>query len=118
MTYEEFLKSKEFKPIHAGFEPDELNPNLFDYQDAIVRWALRKGRCALFEDTGMGKTIQQLAWADAVCKRTDGKVLILAPLAVSKQTAKEADKFGIDWNNSSSICFYRVLTTQKKNTHF
>lgn len=96
MTYEEFLKSKEFKPIHAGFEPDELNPNLFDYQDAIVRWALRKGRCALFEDTGMGKTIQQLAWADAVCKRTDGKVLILAPLAVSKQTAKEADKFGID----------------------
>lgn len=95
MTYEEFLKSKEFQPIHAGFEPDELNPNLFDYQDAIVRWALRKGRCALFEDTGMGKTIQQLAWADAVCKHTDGKVLILAPLAVSKQTAKEADKFGI-----------------------
>lgn len=95
MTYEEFLRSKEFKPIHAGFEPDELNPNLFGYQDAIVRWALRKGRCALFEDTGMGKTIQQLAWADAVCKHTDGKVLILAPLAVSKQTAKEADKFGI-----------------------
>lgn len=95
MTYEEFLKSKEFQPIHAGFEPDELNPNLFDYQDAIVRWALRKGRCALFEDTGMGKSIQQLAWADAVCKHTDGKVLILAPLAVSKQTAKEADKFGI-----------------------
>lgn len=95
MTYEEFLRSKEFKPIHAGFEPDELNPNLFDYQDAIVRWALRKGRCALFEDTGMGKTIQQLAWSDAVCKHTDGKVLILAPLAVSKQTAKEADKFGI-----------------------
>lgn len=95
MTYEEFLRSKEFKPIHAGFEPDELNPNLFDYQDAIVRWALRKGRCALFEDTGMGKTIQQLAWADAVCKHTDGKVLILAPLAVSKQTAKEADKFGV-----------------------
>lgn len=95
MTYEEFLRSKEFKPIHAGFEPDELNPNLFDYQDAIVRWALRKGRCALFEDTGMGKTIQQLAWADTVCKHTDGKVLILAPLAVSKQTAKEADKFGV-----------------------
>ncbi|RGD76373.1 helicase [Faecalicoccus pleomorphus] len=95
MTYEEFLRSKQFQPIHAGFEPDELNPNLFDYQDAIVRWALRKGRCALFEDTGMGKTIQQLAWADAVCKHTDGKVLILAPLAVSKQTAKEADKFGI-----------------------
>ena len=95
MTYEEFLRSKEFKPIHAGFEPDELNPNLFDYQDAIVRWALRKGRCALFEDTGMGKTIQQLAWADAVCKHTDGKVLILAPLAVSKQTAKEAYKFGV-----------------------
>ena len=96
MTYDEFLKTKEFRPIHAGFEPDDLNPNLFDYQEAIVRWALRKGRCALFEDTGMGKTIQQLSWADEVCKHTKGKVLILAPLAVSKQTAKEAAKFGIE----------------------
>lgn len=95
MRYEEFLKSKEFKNDYRGFEPDELNENLMDYQKAIVRWALRKGRCALFEDTGLGKTIQQLAYADAIVKHTNGKVIILAPLAVSKQTAKEADKFGI-----------------------
>jgi hypothetical protein len=47
MTYEEFLKTKDFKTVRSGFECDELNENLFDYQKAIVKWALRKGRCAL-----------------------------------------------------------------------
>ena len=95
MTYEEFLKSKEFHLLPTGFETDELNEHLFDYQKAIVKWALRIGKAALFEDTGLGKTIQQLSWADAVAKHTQGSVLILAPLAVSKQTATEASKFGI-----------------------
>ena len=98
MNYEEFLRTKEFHAISAGFIPDELNPYLFDYQLAIVKWALRKGKAALFEDTGLGKTIQQLAWADAVHKHTDKSVLILAPLAVSEQTTKEAEKFGIRCN--------------------
>lgn len=92
MGYQEFLNSKVHKFIDAGFESDELNPNLFDWQESVVRWALRKGRACLFEDCGLGKTLQQLAWADAV----PGKVLVLAPLSVAGQTKAEADKFGID----------------------
>ena len=95
MTYDDFLKSKEYHVQPTGFEADQLNKNLFDYQRDIVKWALRIGKAALFEDTGLGKTIQQLSWAEAVAKHTDGTVLILAPLAVSKQTAQEAVKFGI-----------------------
>lgn len=95
MKYEDFLKSKEIKIEDSGFEAEILNENLFEFQKDIVRWALRKGKAALFEDTGLGKTIQQLAWADAVAKHENGKVLILAPLAVSKQTAKEAERFGM-----------------------
>lgn len=93
--YYSFLAHKQFEREDSGFEVQELNDKLFDYQKATTRWALKKGRCALFEDTGMGKTIQQLVWADEVSKRTGGSVLILAPLAVSRQTAKEAEKFGI-----------------------
>lgn len=98
MTYDEFLKTKEYIIEHTGFETDDLNPHLFDYQRAITKWALSIGKAALFEDTGLGKTIQQLSWADAVAKHTGGMVLILAPLAVSKQTAQEAEKFGIVCN--------------------
>lgn len=94
-SYYEFLKQKETVVADSGFDPEELNANLFDFQRDIVAWALRKGKAALFEDTGLGKTIQQLSWADAVAKHENGSVLILAPLAVGKQTAKEADKFGI-----------------------
>ena len=98
--YNLFLKEKEEKRIDSGFEvkDKELNSNLFDWQREIVKWCLKKGKCALFEDTGMGKTIQQLSWAEAIVNHTKGKVLIVAPLAVSKQTAKEAEKFGIKVN--------------------
>lgn len=95
LDYDKFLESKEIVIPDSGFEPDNLNPYLFDFQRDIIKWALRKGKVALFEDTGLGKTIQQLAWAEAVAHHENGKVLILAPLAVSKQTAKEAEKFGI-----------------------
>lgn len=98
MTYEEFLETKAYTLEPSGFNVENLNSNLFDYQKAITKWSLKIGKAALFEDTGLGKTIQQLSWADAVAKHTNGKVLILAPLAVSKQTAKEASKFGINCN--------------------
>ena len=94
-NYDEFLKQKERLVIDSGFDAQDLNEHLFDFQRDIVRWALRKGKAALFEDTGLGKTIQQLSWADAVAKHESGNVLILAPLAVSKQTAQEAARFGI-----------------------
>lgn len=100
MNYQEFLKTKEYTYKNTGFDVDitDLNKNLFDFQKQIVKWALKKGRCALFLDTGLGKTICQLEFANQVCKRENGKALILAPLAVSKQTKQEGEKFGIDVN--------------------
>lgn len=100
MEYQEFLKTKEYTYQNTGFdiELEELNPNLFDFQKQIVKWALKKGKCALFLDTGLGKTICQLEFANQICNREKGKALILAPLAVSKQTKQEGEKFGIDVN--------------------
>jgi len=95
-TYAEFLDKKTKHDIATGFEPDHINKNLFPFQSDIVKWAIRRGRAALFCDTGLGKTLMQLAWADAISKKTGGDVLILAPLAVSAQTAREGDKFGVE----------------------
>lgn len=76
------------------FEP-LLNPMLFPFQADIVRWALKRGRAAIFADCGMGKTPMQLEWARVIAD-TRGPVLILAPLAVAQQTVREGQKFGID----------------------
>ena len=103
MDYEDFLKSKEIVNTGYGFEPINLNSSLFNFQKDIVTWGCRKGRIAFFEGTGLGKTIQQLSWADQVCKHAKGDVLILAPLAVSKQTKLEGKKFGINVNICADI---------------
>lgn len=95
-----FLQKKKIKPIISGFDidPDDLNSNLFDFQRACVKWALKRGRAALFHDTGLGKTIQQSSWADAVVKHTHGDVMIFAPLCVASQTIRESEKWGIKIN--------------------
>lgn len=96
MNYQDFLSSKLTKVMPSGFTPSSLPDFLFDYQKHIVNLALVKGKFAIFANTGLGKTAMQLAWANAVAKQTKRPVLILAPLAVAKQTANdEADKFGI-----------------------
>lgn len=99
-SYDEFLEKKEVVIGDSGFEVDdsELSPYLFDYQKDIIKWALRKGKAALFEDTGLGKTIQQLQWATLVNKFTEKPVMIFAPLAVSKQTVIEGDRFSLPVN--------------------
>lgn len=98
MDYNKFLESKKKSFTSSGFELDEskLNQNLFDFQKYIVRIALEKGRFAIFADCGLGKTLMQLSWADEVNKKTGQPVLILAPLAVTQQTIREAKKFGIN----------------------
>ena len=95
MDYQEFLKQKEFNKVSVGFTPTDLNANLWLHQPAIVEWACRRGRAAIFADTGLGKTLMQLEWANQVHKHTGKPVLLLAPLAVGKQTEREAEKFGI-----------------------
>ena len=96
MNYSDFLKKKEIISISSGFEADIKNSMLFDWQEDIVRWALKKGRCAIFADCGLGKTPMQLEWAKQVSEHTGKPVLILAPLAVAKQTKREGIKFGVD----------------------
>lgn len=100
--YEDFLASKVIAVPDCGFDvpSSELNPALFDWQKAIVRWALKKGKAALFEECGLGKTFQQLEWARWVCQHAGGNVLILCPLAVAHQTQAEGAKFGIE----SRVC--------------
>lgn len=93
--YAEFLKQKALIAVPTGMaNPPEVNPMLFDYQQAIVRWALQRGRAAIFADCGLGKTPMQLEWARIVAEQTGNPVLILAPLAVAEQTQREARKFG------------------------
>ena len=100
MEYKEFLKSKEFKHHNSGFDIDgaSLNPYAFEFQKDIIKWALKKGRSAIFADCGLGKTLMQLDFAYQVHKHTEEDVLIIAPLAVSKQTKREGEKFGIEVN--------------------
>lgn len=94
MTYREFLASKAIADSPSGrpVAVDALNTRLFDFQKIITRWALHRGRAALFADCGLGKTAMQLEWAVNV----KGRVLIVAPLAVAQQTIREGEKFGIE----------------------
>ena len=96
MDYETFVNQKRRVEVATGHSPSDLNEHLFDFQHAIVTWAVRRGRAAIFADTGLGKTLMQLSWADEVASHTGGIVLILAPLAVSEQTIEQGSTFGID----------------------
>lgn len=97
MEYKTFIDSKSRISESYGFEisAEDLHPSLFDFQRDIVRWALAKGRAAIFADCGLGKTLMQLSWAYEVSQHEEKPVLILAPLAVSAQTVAEGQRFGI-----------------------
>ncbi len=91
-TYAEFIARKRKAFAGNSLPTQRIPARLFDWQASITRWAIKKGRCALFEDCGLGKTFQQLAWADNV----PGRCLIFAPLCVAEQTVQEAAKLGIE----------------------
>jgi len=121
VTYSEFLESKRHRVQSVGFdvELDALNPALFDWQKVIVRWAIKRGRAALFQDCGLGKTPQQLEWARLVAVYTGKPVLILAPLAVSAQTLREAQKFGIEASVSRDGLHHGpIVVTNYERLHY
>lgn len=91
--YAAFLDRKSTQAPAVGFEPGTLPDALKPFQADIVRWSCRRGRAAVFAGTGLGKTLQQLAWSREVVEHTGGRVLVLAPLAVAFQTVREAEKF-------------------------
>lgn len=99
MILTDFLHRKRVTVGPSGFHPNRpITSMLFDFQKDIVRWGLIKGKCALFEDCGLGKTFQQIEWAYHVFVKTGRPVLIFAPLAVSTQTRVEGTKLGIPVN--------------------
>lgn len=100
MNYDDFLKRKAVEIPCCGFsfEKSDMNPMMFEWQKDIVVWALKKGKAALFEDCGLGKTIQQLEWCKLISEHTGKPTIIIAPLAVSKQTKREGIKFGYEVN--------------------
>lgn len=100
-NYQEFLKHKKISVIASGIKikSDDINPLLFDFQRDIVKWALQKGKSAMFEGTGLGKTIQMLEWARHIHQHTNKPVIILTPLSVANQTVTEGNKFGITVNH-------------------
>jgi hypothetical protein len=95
-NYAAFLERKAQHNNDAGFAPVWAPEFLFPFQAALVDWAIRRGRAAIFADCGLGKTPMQLVWAENVRRKMNKPVLIVTPLAVAFQTVAEAEKFGIE----------------------
>lgn len=97
-SYDSFIQNKRSTMPPSGFnvERDTLHASLFDFQRDLVRWALRRGRAAIFAGTGLGKTRMQIEWAMNVHQITGGDVLLLAPLAVAAQTIREGSELGYE----------------------
>lgn len=119
--YAAFLDAKQHEGAAHGFAPTHLPSWLFDFQGALVEWATRKGRGAIFADCGLGKTPMQLVWAQNVIEHTNRPVLILTPLAVGGQTAAESEKFGIAAMRSRDGAMptdARIVITNYERLHY
>lgn len=94
--YDLFLDRKSQIGGMTGFAPLWMPSTLFDFQQFLCDWSIRKGRGAKLTDCGTGKTPMQLTWAENVVRHTNQAVLVITPLAVGSQTIKEGEKFGIE----------------------
>jgi hypothetical protein len=110
LDYHSFLEQKAQLAPDAGFNPVWLPDFLFDFQSALTELGVRKGRFALFADCGLGKSPMQLVWAENIVRKTNKPVLLLTPLAVSGQTVREAEKFGIEATRSNDGTVHRGIT--------
>ncbi len=108
--YQAFIARKAQLDGDHGIEPIWMPDCMFAFQAAMTEWALRKGRAALFEDCGLGKTLQELVWSENIVRRTNGNVLIAGPLAVAHQVVREAEKFGIEARLSRDGTTHRGIT--------
>lgn len=96
MNYNEFLEQKKHTSINYGINYTYMPDKMFDFQKYVAEYAIKKGRCAIFLDTGLGKTIIELVIATNYVRHTNKPVLIITPLAVANQFLIEAEKFGIE----------------------
>jgi len=119
MNYRDFIDEKSQLDSKHGFEPVFTSEHLFPFQKHIVDWAVRKGRAALFEDCGLGKTLQELVWAKNIHLKTNKPVLILTPLAVSQQFTREAEKFNIEIKRTSDGSIDApIIVTNYERLHY
>lgn len=122
MSYQEFLERKKRIDADTGLTSiPELSSVLFPFQRDIVTWALKRGRAAIFAQTGLGKSLMELSWANAIHEATGCNVLVLAPLAVAAQMVREGAKFGINSKqcaNQSEVERGITVTNYQKLQHF
>lgn len=117
MDYKAFLHEKAQLRSGGGIHCDDLPEFLFPFQKHLVRWSLNRGCALIAADCGLGKTAMQLSWADKVSQHLDGNVLILTPLAVARQTKREAEKFGIECATSFDGKPSRITVTNYDSLH-
>ena len=123
MEYQEFLDRKDRSMQNqndVAFSGFDISKKLYDFQRELTLWSLKKERSAIFADCGLGKTFMQLVWADCIADHTGGKVLIITPLAVSFQTVREGEKFGIEVINRRTGIHQgdRIVVTNYERLHY
>ena len=118
MDYATFIDSKTHLGSDDGFDPLWIPDKLFDFQKHLVEWALRKGRAAIFADCGLGKSFCLLTWAENVVRKTNGRVLVITPLAVAYQTIEEGAKLGVEVRRSiDGTPFDGITVTNYERLH-
>jgi len=120
MDYRQFLENKTHQFNNYGFIPTFMPDKLFDFQKSLVEWATLKGRAAIYADCGLGKTFIQLTWAENIARKTNGRVLILTPLAVSFQTVNEGKKIGVEVTHRKEGISVndRIVVTNYERLHY
>jgi hypothetical protein len=119
IDYQDFLNKKSQLDYSCGFKPNFMPDFLFDFQKDLVNWSIKLGRSAMFADCGLGKTIMQLVWAENIARHTNRPVLILTPLAVSYQTVREGEKFGIECKRSANgEIKSKIVITNYERLHY
>lgn len=120
-SYIDFLEKKRHMSGNLGISDVWLPDNMFDYQKYITERAVKKGRCALFVDTGLGKTLIELCIAYNYLRAKNKPVLIITPLAVAFQFISEAEKFGIndvEYSKNGKYTGKIVITNYERLHHF
>ncbi len=120
VSYEAFLGNKTRADEQNGFEPIWIPDEMFDFQKRLTEWAIRTGRAALLEDCGLGKSFQELVWAENVVRHTNRPVLLATPIAVGAQMVSEGEKFGIATERSrdgKTSGIARVVITNYEQLH-
>ncbi len=119
MKYSEFLEGKAQLSGYFGFNPIYLSDRLFDFQKYLTEWALKKGRVAIYADTGLGKTLIQLVIAENIVRKTNGNVLILTPLAVAFQFIEEAKTIDLDvYHSRDGKMKSKIIITNYERLHY